>query len=209
MLEGYAGKILEVDLDDGELKDLPLDEEMAKMYLGGKGLGLKLVYNEFRPDMQPFDPDNLLVFATGPATGARVPTSGRYPVVCSKSPQTGTVGSGNSGGNWGPLPEVCGIRRSRSPGDFKRACLPEHRRRKSKACEGSGNLGMTVHAVTDELTERTGEPKKTSVAWYRACRRKPDPLCQHHERQVSDRRQDRAWGCNGQQEVKGYRGFRQ
>jgi len=108
MLEGYARKILEVDLDSGELKDLPLDEEMAKMYLGGKGLGLKLVYNEFRPDMQPFDPDNLLVFATGPATGARVPTSGRYPVVCSKSPQTGTVGSGNSGGNWGPYLKFAG-----------------------------------------------------------------------------------------------------
>ena len=136
MLEGYAGKILEVDLDSGELKDFPLDEEMAKMYLGGKGLGLKLVYDEFRPDMQPFDPDNLLVFATGPATGGKVPTSGRYHVVCSKSPQTGTVGSGNSGGNWGPYLK-CGIRCCFGPGDFKRACLPEHCGRKSRACESS------------------------------------------------------------------------
>jgi aldehyde:ferredoxin oxidoreductase len=54
MIGGYVGKILEVNLDSGKLKDIPLDEEMAKMYLGGKGLGLKLVYDEFRSDMQPF-----------------------------------------------------------------------------------------------------------------------------------------------------------
>ncbi|MDD4498208.1 MAG: aldehyde ferredoxin oxidoreductase N-terminal domain-containing protein, partial [Methanosarcinaceae archaeon] len=74
MLGAYTGKMLEVDLGSGKLSDVPLDEEMAKTYLGGKGLGLKLVYDEFRPDMQPFDPDNLLIFATGPATGLKIPT---------------------------------------------------------------------------------------------------------------------------------------
>lgn len=53
MLAGYAGKILDVDLDSGKLKDTPLDEEILRMYLGGKGLGLKLLYDELRDDIQP------------------------------------------------------------------------------------------------------------------------------------------------------------
>ncbi len=164
MLEGYAGKILEVDLDSGELKDFPLDEEMAKMYLGGKGLGLKLVYDEFRPDMQLFDPDNLLVFATGPATGGKVPTSGRYHVVCSKSPQTGTVGSGNSGGNWGPYLKFAGYDAVLVRGISKEPVYLSIVDGKAELVKAPEIWGTTVHAVTDELTERTGDPKKTSVA---------------------------------------------
>ena len=164
MLGGYTGKILEVDLDSGELKDSPLDEKMAKMYLGGKGLGLKLVYNEFRPDMQPFDPDNLLVFATGPATGQKVPTSGRYHIVCSKSPQTGTVGSGNSGGKWGPFLKFAGYDAVIVRGISKEPVYLSIVDGKAKLVPAPDLWGMTVHAVTDELTERTGNPKKTSVA---------------------------------------------
>ena len=164
MLGGYVGKILEVDLDSGELKDLPLDEEMAKMYLGGKGLGLKLVYDEFRADMQPFDPDNLLVFATGPATGEKIPTSGRYHIVCSKSPQTGTVGSGNAGGKWGPYLKFAGYDVVIVRGISKEPVYLEIVDGKARLVPAPELWGMTVYAVTDELVERTGNPKKTSVA---------------------------------------------
>ena len=108
MLAGYAGKILDVDLESGKLKDRLLDEEVLRMYLGGKGLGLKLIYDELRDDIQPFDSDNLLLFVTGPATGAKVPTSGRYHILTSKSPLTGAIGSGNSGGKWGPFLKFAG-----------------------------------------------------------------------------------------------------
>jgi aldehyde:ferredoxin oxidoreductase len=76
MLGGYTGKFLDVNLETKELKDIPLHEEILKKYIGGKGLGLKFIYDELRPDIQPFDPDNLLIFSTGPTTGAKVPTSG-------------------------------------------------------------------------------------------------------------------------------------
>lgn len=164
MLGGYTGKILGVDLDNGELKDLPLNEEMAKMYLGGKGLGLKLVYDEFRPEMQPFDPDNLLIFATGPATGQKLPTSGRYHIVCSKSPQTGTVGSGNSGGKWGPFLKFAGYDAVVVRGISKEPVYLSIVDGKAELVTATELWGMTVHAVTDELTQRTANPKKTSVA---------------------------------------------
>lgn len=164
MLGGYVGKILDVDLDSGKLVDLPLDEEMAKMYLGGKGLGLKIVYDEFRADMQPFDPDNLLVFATGPATGEKIPTSGRYHIVCSKSPQTGTVGSGNAGGKWGPYLKFAGYDVVIVRGISKEPVYLEIVDGKARLVPAPELWGMTVYAVTDELVERIGNPKKTSVA---------------------------------------------
>lgn len=165
MLGGYAGKILDVNLETRELKDKPLDEETLRMYLGGKGLGLKFIYDEFRDDMQPFDPDNLLVFATGPATGARVPTSGRFHVLTSKSPLTGAVGSGNSGGKWGPYLKFAGYDAVVVRGISEKPVYLSIINGKAELVEAPDIWGMTVTAVTEELLKRVGtEPKKTSIA---------------------------------------------
>jgi len=164
MLGGYAGKILDVDLESGELKDIPLDEEILRMYLGGKGLGLKLIYNEFRDDMQPFDPDNLLIFATGPATGAKVPTSGRYQILTSKSPLTGAVGSGNSGGKWGPYLKFAGYDVVVVRGISDKPAYLSIINGKAELVKAPEIWGMTTHTVTDELIDRTTkDPRKTSV----------------------------------------------
>lgn len=165
MLGGYAGKILDVNLETGELKDKTLDEEVLRMYLGGKGLGLKLIYDEFRDDMQPFDPDNLLVFSTGPATGARVPTSGRYHILTSKSPLTGAVGSGNSGGKWGPYLKFAGYDAVVVRGISEKPVYLTIINGKAELVEAPDIWGMTVIAVTEELLKRAGtDPKKTSIA---------------------------------------------
>lgn len=165
MLGGYAGKILDVNLETGELKDKTLDEEVLRMYLGGKGLGLKLIYDEFRDDIQPFDPDNLLVFSTGPATGARVPTSGRYHILTSKSPLTGAVGSGNSGGKWGPYLKFAGYDAVVVRGISEKPVYLIIINGKAELIEAPDIWGMTVTAVTEELLNRVGtDPKKTSIA---------------------------------------------
>ena len=165
MLGGYAGKILDVDLETGELKDKMPDEEILRRYIGGKGLGLKLIYDEFRDDMQPFDPDNLLVFSTGPATGARVPTSGRFHVLTSKSPLTGAVGSGNSGGKWGPYLKFAGYDAIVIRGISEKPVYLTIIDGKAELVEAPEIWGMTVPAVTEELLNRAGtDPKKTSIA---------------------------------------------
>jgi aldehyde:ferredoxin oxidoreductase len=165
MLGGYAGKILDVNLESGELKDIPLDEEVLKMYLGGKGLGLKIIYDELREDIKPFDPDNLLVFSTGPATGARVPTSGRYHILTSKSPLTGALGSGNSGGKWGPFLKFAGYDVVVVRGISDQPAYLSIINGKAELVKAPDIWGITVTTVTRELIKRTGvDPKKTSVA---------------------------------------------
>ncbi|GAV24933.1 aldehyde ferredoxin oxidoreductase [Carboxydothermus islandicus] len=99
-MAGYCGKVLRVNLSTGEIKKEPLDLEVAKKFLGGRGLGSYFLANEIDPAVDPLSPENKIIFATGPLTGSSAPTSGRYMVV-TKSPLTGAIACSNSGGFWG------------------------------------------------------------------------------------------------------------
>jgi aldehyde:ferredoxin oxidoreductase len=98
---GYVGKILRIDLTKGSISTEPLDFEIAKKFIGGRGLGTYYMSREVNPKIDAFSPENKLIIATGPLTGTPTPTGGRYMVV-TKSPLTGTIASSNSGGYWGP-----------------------------------------------------------------------------------------------------------
>jgi len=98
----YAGKILRVDLTTGKISTEQLSEEMAKSYIGGIGLGIKLLMDNSKPGIDPFDPDNPIIFATGPLSGTMGPTAGNGYAVVSKSPATGGVGESKAHGFFGP-----------------------------------------------------------------------------------------------------------
>jgi len=99
MLKGYANRILEVDLASRTFAFRPLDEETARLYLGGKGYGTRLLYDLTPPGIDPLGPENPLIFATGPLNGSLAPQSNRFAVVC-KSPLTGGIGSSACGGSF-------------------------------------------------------------------------------------------------------------
>jgi aldehyde:ferredoxin oxidoreductase len=92
MIKGYAGRVLEVDLGSRSFAFKPLDEEIARLYLGGKGYGTRLLYDMTEPGIDPLGPENPLIFATGPLNGSMAPQSNRFAVVC-KSPLTGPAPS--------------------------------------------------------------------------------------------------------------------
>jgi aldehyde:ferredoxin oxidoreductase len=99
-MEGWAGKILDVNLSDKTIKSYPLDMEMAHQYIGGRGLGARLLWDLVGPEVEPLSPENVLIFATGPLTASGAQTSNRF-TVSTKSPLTGTILDANSGGWWG------------------------------------------------------------------------------------------------------------
>jgi len=70
---GYAGKILYIDLTNGRVKTEPLDMEMARKYLGGCGVGLRVLYDVLKVDTAPLSPDNPIIIGTGLLTGTSVP----------------------------------------------------------------------------------------------------------------------------------------
>ena len=65
MARGYMGKILNVDLSAGTLQDEVLDKGLCRDFLGGYGLGAKLLYDRMPAGVDPLGPDNLLGFFTG------------------------------------------------------------------------------------------------------------------------------------------------
>jgi aldehyde:ferredoxin oxidoreductase len=97
---GFMGKILRVDLTDGEISEEPLNEKDARMYLGGNGLASRYLFDEQERGVDPLGPENKLIYMTGPLSGTISPSSGRFSAVA-KSPLTGFWGSANSGGRWG------------------------------------------------------------------------------------------------------------
>ena len=101
MENAYAGQILRVNLSEGEWKVEDLDMDLAKEFIGGRGLAGKILLDEVDPGVDPLSPDNKLIFATGPLTGTGAPACCRY-VVMAKSPLTGAIGYANSGGYFGP-----------------------------------------------------------------------------------------------------------
>src|SRR3989304_964404 len=98
----YAGKILRVNLTTGKVSTEPLSEEMAKSYIGGIGLGIRLLMDNSKPGTDPFSPDNPIIFVTGPLSGTMGPTAGNGYAVVSKSPATGGGGEAKTHGFFGP-----------------------------------------------------------------------------------------------------------
>jgi len=99
VIKGFAGRVLDIDLEARTFAFRPLDADIARLYLGGKGYGTRLLYDLTRPGIDPLGPENPLIFATGPLNGSLAPQSNRFAVVC-KSPLTGGIGSAACGGSF-------------------------------------------------------------------------------------------------------------
>jgi aldehyde:ferredoxin oxidoreductase len=106
MLAGYMGKLLFVNLSTGEIKDERPNESLYRDYLGGYGIGVRILYSRQRAGVDPLGPENTLGLITGALTGTQVPTGARYAAVA-KSPLTGGWGDANSGGFFGPYLKFC------------------------------------------------------------------------------------------------------
>lgn len=107
MARGYMEKFLWVDLSSGKLWEEKPDESLLRDYLGGYGIGSKVLYDRMKPGTDPLGPDNILGFITGPLTGTPALIGSRYTLV-GKSPLTGGWGDANSGGHFGPAMKFAG-----------------------------------------------------------------------------------------------------
>src|SRR3990170_5893949 len=97
----FNGKILNVDLSTGTIETEHLPEEMYRKYLGGYGIGARLLFDRIPQGADPLGPDNILGLFPGLLTGT--PLFGiRYQAVA-KSPKTGGWGDANCGGDFGPF----------------------------------------------------------------------------------------------------------
>lgn len=94
---GYHGKLLQVDLSAKDTKTVELEADDLRRFIGGAGLGARLIYPRVAANIDPLAPDSPLVFTVGPFTGTTIPMVSRF-AVCGISPLTGIWGEATSGG---------------------------------------------------------------------------------------------------------------
>ncbi len=107
MAAGFIGKILWVDLSKKEITDEALDDKLGRDFLGGYGLGARILFSRLKPGIDPLGPENILGFVTGVLTGTDAIGGSRY-VAVAKSPLTMGWGEANSGGDFGPYLKFAG-----------------------------------------------------------------------------------------------------
>jgi aldehyde:ferredoxin oxidoreductase len=108
---GYFRKRLHVNLSEGSAERIDLSDAFLERYIGGRGFGAKLVWDNLKKNkfkIDPLGPENLLVIAPGPLTGVYLPSSGKCSFI-SISPATGLYGDSSAGGAFGVELRQCGI----------------------------------------------------------------------------------------------------
>ncbi|SPD72648.1 Tungsten-containing aldehyde ferredoxin oxidoreductase (fragment) [uncultured Desulfobacterium sp.] len=103
----WTQRVLRIDLSNRRYQKENLDVNTLKMFLGGQGVATKILMDEVDPKVVPLSPENKMIFSTGPLTGTEAPLGSRY-MVSTKSPLTGLLGFGNSGGFFGPTMRKAG-----------------------------------------------------------------------------------------------------
>jgi aldehyde:ferredoxin oxidoreductase len=96
---GYMGKLLFVDLTNRKIYEEELSETVARQFVGGYGIGARVIIERMKAGADPLGPDNIFGIGTGPLTLSGVVSTCRFTTM-GKSPLTGYWGDANSGGNF-------------------------------------------------------------------------------------------------------------
>jgi aldehyde:ferredoxin oxidoreductase len=99
--KGFAGKILRVDLSKKKISWSPITKDLIMQFLGGRGINLKILYDEVPAGIDPLSSENKIIIGAGPLVGTLAPCSSRFNIA-TKSALTGILGDTNSGGHWAP-----------------------------------------------------------------------------------------------------------
>lgn len=105
---GYMGRVLQINLSTGDVTDYPWTDKDRELYIGGKTMAAKILYDTLTGRENAYSEENPLIISTGPLTGTGAPSSSRFN-ISSLSPQTGFISSSNCGGTFGHHLKRAGI----------------------------------------------------------------------------------------------------
>ena len=155
---GYNGKVLRINLTEGKISTEPLNKDLAKKYLSGRGLAGKMFYDEVAADVDALSPENTMYIATGVLAGTNAPTSGRFMVV-TKSPLNGCIASSNSGGYWGAQLKFAGYDVVILEGKSAKPVYIAITDDKVEIKDAANVWGKDVYATTEALKLEFGDDK--------------------------------------------------
>jgi aldehyde:ferredoxin oxidoreductase len=152
------GKLIRAKLSEGkvDIEDLNMDD--ARAFIGGAGLGTKIMYDEVPPSADPLGPENKILFLSGPVTATKFPTSGRYE-VCTKSPLTNIWADASSAGYWAADFKKTGFDGVIVEGSSPKPVYLWISDDKVELRDASKLWGMDSYATQDAIKEELGDKK--------------------------------------------------
>jgi len=103
---GWVGTILSVDLTSGRIEKVPLSKELASNYVGGRGINVRILYDQVKPGIDPLGPENMLIIGSGPLSGTMLPAGKTN--ITGVSPMTHIIGDATGGFHFSPEQKFAG-----------------------------------------------------------------------------------------------------
>jgi aldehyde:ferredoxin oxidoreductase len=147
---------LRVNLTNQTIRKEKIDDNIVKKFVGGRGIGIKILFNEIKRGIEPLSSENKLIFATGPVTNSPIPTSSRFHVI-TKSPLTGGLGESNCGGGWGSELDYSGYKIIIIEGKAESPLYLFINNGELEFNDASGLWGKTTWVTEDVLKKETGQ----------------------------------------------------
>ena len=157
----YAGQMLWVDLSTGEAQSKATDIGILKDFIGGRGVGIRLLMELAPPGVDPLAPENPMILATGPYTGTGVLSA--FFNVTTKSPLTGIAASSHCGGYWGPELKKAGFDGIVITGASAEPCYLQVEEGKAVLKPAAGLWGRGVFETEKLLRETEGKAEILSI----------------------------------------------
>ena len=150
---GYMGRVALLDLSARKAENYVWTDSAREKYIGGKAMASKILYDNLTGKETAFDPENLIVIATGPLTGTGAPSSNRFD-ISSLSPLTGITSSSNCGGNFGHYLKKAGFDALIIRGRCEQPTWVEIENGEFRFHDAAGLWGLKV-SETQETLQRT------------------------------------------------------
>jgi len=176
MIGGYAGRLLFVDLTKRAISERTLSEELARNFVGGYGIGARVLYEMMKPQADPLGPDSILGFVSGPLNGTGAFFGGRYTVVC-KSPVTLGWNDANSGGFFGPEMKRAGFDAVFVSGVAEKPAYIYVKDGKAELREAQALWGKDTVETQEALIRETGESRLRAALIGRAGEQQSPMAC--------------------------------
>ena len=176
MANGYWQKILRVNLTNHKSTVESIAEKDLKDFIGGAGLGAEILRRELPEKIEPYDPRNLVIFATGPFQGPAVPGGAKFSIV-GISPLTGTFADSAAGAAWGPSLKDAGYDVLILEGVSEKPVYVKIVDNDVRIEDASGLWGKDTFDTIDTIHEQTGDDKLSVAAIGPAGERKVAIAC--------------------------------
>lgn len=162
-LKGYAGKVLWIDLSKEKIKAKDTPDDLVKLYIGGKGMGARMLYDLTKPGIDPLSPENPLMFLSGPLVSTGVPAATKAALV-TKSPHTHTFLDSYASGYWPSWIKLAGYDALIILGKAEKLSYLYIGDDTVELREASHLKGKGVFETTDILVEEAGDDRAKVAA---------------------------------------------